>query len=273
MSGWPTEVLIAVRGVHWFPAWAVMQALAMVASFAWLAVSSRREREAPALRLALLAGFGGAAIGARALAALLDLPAKLAAGRASHALESGQTAYGALLGLALVYAFVARRRGLEAGPALDRLAAPMGIMIALARSGCFLAGCDFGRVTSSAWGIRYPAPSPAFRQHLAEGLVLPTDATSLAVHPTQLYEAALGLVVSSVAVAACRRRLRPGAAFAVACVTYAAGRSAIELVRGDLSRGGWAGVSTAQWLGLGVLGAVAVWATRPSCAPTRAALD
>ena len=87
--------------------------------------------------------------------------------------------------------------------------------------------------------------SPAFldqMSHSASGLTL--DATSaLPVHPTQLYECALGLVLLAMtavmfARAARRDELpRPGDVFAPAALTYGAGRLIIEAFRGDPERG------------------------------------
>ena len=37
--------------------------------------------------------------------------------------------------------------------------------LALIRTGCFLAGCDHGKITGVAWAVRFPAGSPAWRDH------------------------------------------------------------------------------------------------------------
>jgi len=74
----------------------------------------------------------------------------------------------------------------------DLAVAPLGIALMLARIGCFLAGCDYGKVSALPWAVRFPAHSPAWQDHLAAGLVPAGRAESLPVHPTELYEAALG---------------------------------------------------------------------------------
>lgn len=269
--------LIALSYALPFPLWPLLQCGAILGAAVWF-WRRTRPRELRRLRAPLAAGFVGAGLGAHVLAIAMALPSNLRAGHGLHSLiEGGQMAYGSLLGLALVYSVGARWRGFEVPASLDVLAPTIGVMIGLARLGCFFGGCDFGRVTSGSVGVRYPAGSPAFHQHLADGLVLARDRTSLAVHPTQLYEALLGLLVAMVAWAVPTGRdesARPGTAFALAASTYAAGRFAIELVRGDTSRGFLWGVSTSQWLSFGVVVAAFAWAfrgPRQSSAQTTAA--
>ncbi|HQY62323.1 MAG: prolipoprotein diacylglyceryl transferase [Myxococcales bacterium] len=252
--------LIAVVGRSPVPVWPFLQCAAMVGAGAWFWRRSRAP-ELRRLRAPLVAGFVGAGVGARVLTTALELPSRVHAGHGLHALtEGGQMAYGALLGLVLVYLLVARRRGFTTGASLDVLAPTVGILVGLARLGCLFGGCDFGRVTSRFAGVRYPAGSPAFQQHLAASLVLASDRTSLAVHPTQLYEALLGALMAGAALMAERRARRDGGGFAAASATYAAGRFGIELLRGDDSRGFLWSLSTSQWLSVGVLAAVVAWA-------------
>jgi len=258
----PLTKLVAFVNAFPVPVWPILQLAAMLGASAWFwrrtqAQTLRR------LRAPFLAGFVGAAIGARVFTAAVVLPSHVHAGHPVHALtEGGQMAYGALFGLALVYALLARRRGFEVAASLDILAPTVGVMIALARLGCLFGGCDFGRVTSSFAGVRYPAGSLAFQQHLANGLVLASDRTSLAVHPTQLYEASLGILVALAALAASRRA--SGEGFVAASATYAVGRFGIEILRGDDSRGFLWTLSTSQWLSLAVMVGVAAWAVKTS---------
>jgi prolipoprotein diacylglyceryltransferase len=241
--------------------WLGLQVSAMGAAFGWFVL--RTPGRLARLRLCLLGGFGGAAVGAVALGVVTRVPAWIRSGwDLDVLLRGGIMAYGALLGLSIAYAALSRLRGHGAPEALDRLAPCLGALVAPARTGCFLAGCDFGAVTTVPWAVRYPPGSPAFQQHLAAGLVLPSARASLAVHPAQLYEAALGLLMAVVALRVERARPRcapPGAAFAAAMATYAAGRGVIEVVRGDVARGGPWPLSTSQWISAAVLAGAAVW--------------
>jgi prolipoprotein diacylglyceryltransferase len=104
------------------------------------------------------------------------------------------------------------------------------VWLGVSRLGCFAAGCDAGRVTDAAWAMRFGPHTATFRDHAARGLVLPTDAASLAVHPAQLYEATAAFAI---AFAAHRLRLAPGRTALVAAASYALARSVIELFRDD----------------------------------------
>jgi prolipoprotein diacylglyceryltransferase len=247
----PLEWLPVAARVHLFPAWETLQITAVVVASVWFATRVRgRDR---GLRACLLLGFAGAAIGAVLLGTLLRVPAFILSGFHSSPRTGDFMAYGALIGLCVTYATLARSQGFDVDRSLDHLAAPAGVLVAIARVGCFIAGCDYGQPTSLPWGVRYPSDSPAFARHRDAGWLRPEDTTSLPVHPTQLYEAALGVLVIAVAISMERRAVRPGRAFAAAAMTYALGRVFIEMLRGDAERGGFGPLSTAQWLSLSIV--------------------
>jgi hypothetical protein len=234
--------------------WSTLQLAAMVLAFLWLCWSTRGGLER--LRVCLLFAFPFAGVGAVGLGMLLRVPAWIRSGFQAAILvhDVDFMAYGALLGLALAYAWMARRRGFEAWAALDALAAPLGILVGVARTGCFLAGCDHGTITEVPWAVRYPAGSAAFRRHLDAGLIQASDAASLPVHPAQLYEALVGLamVITVVALQRRSRPLAPGGLFVAAAMIYAAGRFVVEVFRGD-DRGMLGPLSTPQWLSVAVV--------------------
>ena len=103
--------------------------------------------------------------------------------------------------------------------------------------------------------MRFPAGSPAWHDHIAAGLLSAERPASLPVHPTQLYEAALGAAIALLALAATRWRwlrrerrdsIGDGRIFLSAAAIYAIGRIAIEGVRGDSGRGIYLGLSSGQ---------------------------
>lgn len=104
-------------------------------------------------------------------------------------------AWGALAGTAFGFAWLAQRSGLGFRTALDRVSPALALLVVFGRLGCFISGCDAGRVSLVSWAVRFPRATAAFDEHVARGLVLPSDTHSLAVHPSQLYEVvgALGL--------------------------------------------------------------------------------
>jgi phosphatidylglycerol:prolipoprotein diacylglycerol transferase len=262
------HVHAGASSARWLPAWGALQIAAMVAASAWFV--KRTPGDLARLRVCLAAGFVGAAVGAAAFGVAIRVPAYVQSGFELRALlRGGIMAYGALAGLAVTFAAMARRAGFHAGASLDRLAPSFGILVLFARVGCFFGGCEFGVVTSAPVGVRFPPQSPAFRQHLEAGLILASDRGSLAVHPTQLYEAASGILMIGVAIVIERKArdattpAAPGTVFAATAATYALCRFFLEFARGDALRGRLGPLSTGQWLSLLVLaGAGAFFYTR-----------
>lgn len=157
----------------------------------------------------------------------------------------------------------------------------MPIGLAIGRLGCFLAGCDFGRALSDNAPAALRAAgtfprwadakgSPAWWQHTHSGVTLAQDActsvhgifregkcylsehahASVPVHPTQLYELAVGLALFAWQRWLWPRRAFDGQVSLSFMVLYGLARSALETVRDDIERGNSAGLTTSQWIGL-----------------------
>ncbi|MCA9774918.1 MAG: prolipoprotein diacylglyceryl transferase, partial [Myxococcales bacterium] len=257
----------------WFPEPIHLTVLAaLVAGWMWMrAVRASGERASVAAE-AVVAGYLGAIAGGR----LLGLPIDFAHGRPVFsglaAFFSGEfVAYGSMIGAFAAIAVLLRIRRAPMLPYLDALAPAFGVGIALARVGCFLNGCDYGLRTSLPWSVRFPAGSGPFRDQVAARAIDAGAALSAPVHPTQLYHALSGLAVFAISTWALRRPHRRGAVFALAAGAYAAMRFGIEFLRGDVDRGLYAGLSTSQWIGLGVLALLATLAFVRSRHAARAA--
>lgn len=144
------------------------------------------------------------------------------------------------------------------------LAAPaIALGLFFGRMGCFLNGCCFGKVTSSAAGVIFPRGGSAWRKQLDEHLIAGAD-RALPVHPTQLYEAAGALALFALLwFGLTPRRRREGDVFAGLLIGYALLRALVEIFRDD-DRGvlfGW--LSTSQIISLPLLAlGVAILATR-----------
>src|SRR5947209_11008839 len=108
--------------------------------------------------------------------------------------SGGLASYGAYLGGTLWLLLAARRERLPTAQFLDLCAPAMALAVALGRVGCFLNGCCYGRISAVAWAVRFPVGSDPHLEHLAHGLVGPTQ-MSLPVHPTQLYESLFALAL------------------------------------------------------------------------------
>jgi phosphatidylglycerol---prolipoprotein diacylglyceryl transferase len=149
--------------------------------------------------------------------------------------RGGLVWYGGFIGGVLAFYWQARKRNLPLVPAFDATAPALALAYAIGRMGCFLVGDDYGRPTESWVGIAFPEgypPSTAgyFR---SIGTHIPAeipDAAVLAVHPTQLYEVALALLMFAV-LWRVSGRLRSGRLFALYLAMYGVLRFGIEFVR------------------------------------------
>ncbi|MBE7451610.1 MAG: prolipoprotein diacylglyceryl transferase [Kofleriaceae bacterium] len=144
-----------------------------------------------------------------------------------------------------------RSRQLPAARLGDLAVVPPALALCTARLGCFLAGCDYGKVTDAATALRFPAGSPAWRDHVRAGLVPPERVESLPVHPTQLWRgrpSACLIAAGGLRLARPPRGARPPAAASSspAAAAYAAGCLRVEELRGDAGRGFQLGLSSGQ---------------------------
>ncbi|MCP4199583.1 MAG: prolipoprotein diacylglyceryl transferase [Proteobacteria bacterium] len=169
-------------------------------------------------------------------------------------LRSGGLAfYGGFVAAALFSVYFIRKHNLPAGKLIDLSGWVLMLGLAWGRMGCFLASCCFGARTDSVLGVVFPGGSAASRKHWEEGLLESYRMASFPVHPTQLYEAALGLAIAAFAYFWVHPRKRfDGQVFCVIAGLYAVGRFMIEFLRRD-DRGAIAGLSTSQITAIGFL--------------------
>jgi len=211
------------------------------------------EQTARALALAYVGALGGGYV----FEWLRVLPDALGEMSFAPFFRVGRAAYGGLIFGVVLPALYLRRVGASVGAFLDRVSVGTGLTFLLVRTGCFLEGCDYGTPTAAPWGVRFPPGSYAATAHAWQRWVA-VGARSLPVHPTQLYEAAVGALGAAVAWAVLRRRrVRDGAAFLAFLGVYAAGRFGVELLRGDAERGRYGALSTGQVVSLALLVLVA----------------
>ena len=118
------------------------------------------------------------------------------------------------------------------------VALPLGH--AIGRIGCFLAGCCHGRPTDMPWGIAFTDP---------HSLVAP-QFLGVPLHPTQLYEVGLNLVLFFVLQYCYKKQHRPGTILALYIIGYAFLRFFIEFFRGDFRGGFLLGMSPSQCIAL-----------------------
>ena len=227
------------------PTYTVMLALGAIVGAMLAVAAAHRDgvKRASALSVLMAAYVSGLA-GAFAVPASQAVLSWIGGGRLEA--PTGFAAYGGLVfgtlgGLAWIRF---AHREIDAWRFLDAVAPSLALGVFFARVGCFLAGCDYGTPTASVLGTTFPRGSHAFRDHLARGWIDASATSSLPVHPTELYEAAVGLALFFVL-----RALHPakrGVRFVALVLGYAFARSVIELVRGDASRGHVGALSTSQ---------------------------
>ena len=180
-----------------------------------------------------------------------------------NALSRGhRSAYGGLLFGGLAAVWTARFQAIDVAAFLDAAAPGLALGAFVCRIGCFLAGCCWGRPTTSWWGVRFPVDHPGMPAFLS-------GQGSWGLHPTQLYFAAAALTTAA-AVEAMRRFGigRPGERFAVAAALYATSTFAIEFLRADPGRWFALGLSHSQWISIGILVVAAVrWVVKTTPVP------
>ncbi len=136
----------------------------------------------------------------------------------------GMVFYGApIVGLPVAFWWI-RHKGLPLWEVLDSFGKALPMGHAISRVGCVLAGCCYGLPTDLPWGITYTHPHT----------VAPHD---VALHPSQLYEAGLLVILSLALFAWDRRPHRPGSIILGYLGSYAVLRWVVELFRGDVERG------------------------------------
>ena len=180
----------------------------------------------------------------------------------THDRANDRVLYGALLaavGMAIVYGLVTR---IPLGRLLDAFTFSFLFGVAVLRVGCFQAGCCWGDICAPPerlatvddpnwlrqvqtipamcgrnWPLQttYAAGSPAYRQQAAAGVLSSGAQRSLPVHPVQLYESVVVLLLLAVLIWIDRRLMRWGESFALCALGYAVVRFNIEWFRADNS--------------------------------------
>jgi phosphatidylglycerol:prolipoprotein diacylglycerol transferase len=133
---------------------------------------------------------------------------------------AGSSIYGALLaGMAVGWGYL-RFEGVSPLKVFDAGAPAMALGEAMTRIGCFLNGCCYGVPWDGFLAVVFPRESFAYHDQIARGLLPPTAAHSLAVHPVQLYSATIAILAFAALLHMFRRPHREGAVFYSFIVFY-----------------------------------------------------
>lgn len=205
--------------------------------------------EADAIPDLILAALLGTLIGAKAYYVVLtgDPSAFFSRG--------GFVFWGGFIGSVILCWLVIARKKLR----FLRIADVAGIAIAagyaVGRTGCWAVGDDYGRPWSGPFAVKFPDGAPPstalnmrelFGVDVAEG-VAPTEV--LAVHPTQLYETAMGFVMFLVLWRLRDHKHKEGWLFGLYCVVAGVERFIVEFFRAKDDRL-IAGLTVAQVIAL-----------------------
>ena len=165
----------------------------------------------------------------------------------------GLTYYGGFLGASIAAWFMMKRDRFPFWKAADMAGFAVPLGLAFGRMGCLLAGCCFGAECNLPWGMSFPPRSPASEAQFKAHDLLSARMWSVPVHPTQVYESAASLAIAAACLLVVHPRKRyDGQVFVVFLALYAVARFVLEMLRRD-DRGGFAGLSTSQLIGVALI--------------------
>lgn len=143
--------------------------------------------------------------------------------------------YGGLLFLVLYLAVTAKCLHIPVWTWLDHNTPGMLLLVVFGKIGCHLNGCCFGNPTLMPWGIAYNKGSQAYQYYIAQGVHHYNEVSgqvfSAFIHPVQLYESALAVLILIGAVIMLKRKLRAGLVFLTAASWYSITRLALYFLR------------------------------------------
>ena len=134
--------------------------------------------------------------------------------------EGGLTFYGGLAAGVITGMLYLKLKHMPVLRVSDIVAPQLALGIAIARIGCFLNGCCFGKPSGLPWACVFPPDCQA-------GWIL----AGRSVHPTQIYSFAANLVIFIVLRKLLKRDLAGGMVFFSFLVLYGVWRFAIDFLR------------------------------------------
>jgi len=223
--------------IHWY---GVMMALAFIAGL-WTAMRRARREKISGETIAdvTLWLMIGAILGARFVYVTTYWKEEFADQPLSEIFmiqHGGLVYYGGLIGAAIAGIIYIRWKKLPLWKIADIVAPSIALGSMFGRTGCLLNGCCYGRPTGLPWGIRFPADHPT---------------GGVPVHPTEIYDGLLNLVLYFFLAWMFRRKKFDGQIFATYLLCYAITRSFVEYFRGDYTNLHYhLGLTPAQWIGV-----------------------
>lgn len=150
--------------------------------------------------------------------------------------------YGGLIGGALGVVIYCKQFKLPLSPFMNIAAPAIPLMHGIGRIGCLCAGCCYGMEYDGIFAITFPDND------------FTHDMSGVPRFPTQLVETTVNLILFVFLYLYLRKRKRKdGQALGIYLIVYGIMRFLLEFVRGDMIRGGAAGLSTSQWISIALL--------------------
>jgi len=172
--------------------------------------------------------------------------------------HGGLVFHGGLVGAVAMVIVYARWKKLPLLKLGDTLSPSIALGHVFGRIGCFLNGCCHGSACDLPWAVRFPD------EHATGGQP---------VHPTQLYEAGLNLVLYVGLAWLYRHKRFDGQVFGVYLIAYAILRAVVGVFRGDYGTNRWGPLTPGQVISglLFVAGLLFLHFTRRAAASSRKA--
>jgi phosphatidylglycerol:prolipoprotein diacylglycerol transferase len=196
---------LPVLGTVTITSFGVMMALSFLTGFWIVRIELLRKGMDEELAGDVLMGaIIGGIVGAKVYYVLLNWPQTVQDPFGMLFSRAGLVWYGGFIGGAIGVSLAIHRRKAPIPVLADICAPALALAYAVGRMGCFLVGDDYGRPTDSWVGIAFPngsPPSTAGNLRRMFGVTIPEsvpDAAVLAVHPTQLYEIGMSLLIFAI---------------------------------------------------------------------------
>ena len=247
-------ILFSVGSFH-FPTYGAMMVLAISAAICVILRLGRRE----GLDSGQLLDFSTwlllvALLGAKALMVISDWgyyrqnPGEIFS---RSTFLAGGVFYGGFIAAVLFAVWYIRLHHLPFWKVVDVYAPAIALGLGLGRIGCFAAGCDYGKPTTSMWGVVFRDPY----SHDVSGVPL-----GIPLYPTQPILLLTGISIFAILMWRYSRKSRDGEIFVLYLALYAVARFFIEFLRGDEDRGFVFNhlLSTSQFIAI-LAFATAVW--------------
>lgn len=179
-------------------------------------------------------------LGGKVLYIITDLKNIIANPSILKDVGSGFVVYGSILGGLLGIYIYCKMKKWDLLKIVDLAVPSLPLAQAFGRIGCFLAGCCYGRETSSPIGIVFP------------NIPLSLAPSAVRLVPTQIYSSIFDFALAAFLLWYDRKERKRGRIFAMYLILYSIGRFFVEFLRADV-RGNVGFLSTSQFISLFVI--------------------